>query len=140
LLTVALHTVYLGLGSNIGNRKRNMRDAIQLLETAVGTVKRQSEMIETEPWGFCSPNRFINMCVCIETRLTPRQLLEATRAIEKKMGRTVKSDVNGYADRIIDIDILLYDDLRIDETDLHIPHPLMHERDFVMIPLREILE
>ncbi len=117
-----------------------MRDAIQLLETAVGTVKRQSEMIETEPWGFCSPNRFINMCVCIETRLTPRQLLEATRAIEKKMGRTVKSDVNGYADRIIDIDILLYDDLRIDEADLHIPHPLMHERDFVMIPLREILE
>ena len=56
------------------------------------------------------------------------------------MGRTVKSDVNGYADRIIDIDILLYDDLRIDETDLHIPPPLMHERDFVMIPLREILE
>ena len=137
---MALHTVYLGLGSNIGNRKRNMRDAIQLLETAVGTVKRQSEMIETEPWGFCSPNRFINMCVCIETRLTPRQLLEATRTIEKKMGRTVKSDINGYADRIIDIDILLYDDLRIDEADLHIPHPLMHERDFVMIPLREILE
>ena len=137
---MALHTVYLGLGSNIGNRKRNMRDAIQLLETAVGTVKRQSEMIETEPWGFCSPNRFINMCVCIETRLTPRQLLEATRTIEKKMGRTVKSDVNGYADRIIDIDILLYDDLQVDEADLHIPHPLMHERDFVMIPLREILE
>ena len=139
-LNTGLHTIYLGLGSNIGNRKRNMRDAIQYLESIVGTLVRQSDLFETEPWGFDSPNLFINMCVCMETPLSPRQLLEATQSIEKKMGRTLKSEAGEYADRIIDIDILIYDDLKINDGDLIIPHPLMHERDFVMIPLRQILE
>lgn len=139
-LNTGLHTIYLGLGSNIGNRKRNMRDAIQYLESIVGTLVRQSDLFETEPWGFDSPNLFINMCVCMETPLSPRQLLEATQSIEKKMGRTSKSEAGEYADRIIDIDILIYDDLVINDGDLIIPHPLMHERDFVMIPLRQILE
>lgn len=139
-LNTGLHTIYLGLGSNIGNRKRNMRDAIQYLESIVGTLVRQSDLFETEPWGFDSPNLFINMCVCMETPLSPRQLLETTQSIEKKMGRTSKSEAGEYADRIIDIDILIYDDLRINDGDLVIPHPLMHERDFVMIPLRQILE
>lgn len=139
-LNIGLHTIYLGLGSNIGNRKRNMRDAIQYLESIVGTLVRQSDLFETEPWGFDSPNLFINMCVCMETPLSPRQLLEATQSIEKEMGRTSKSEAGEYADRIIDIDILIYDDLRINDGDLVIPHPLMHERDFVMIPLRQILE
>lgn len=139
-LNTGLHTIYLGLGSNIGNRKRNMRDAIQYLESIVGTLVRQSDLFETEPWGFDSPNLFINMCVCMETPLSPRQLLEATQSIEKEMGRTSKSEAGEYADRIIDIDILIYDDLRINDGDLVIPHPLMHERDFVMIPLRQILE
>ena len=139
-LNTGLHTIYLGLGSNIGNRKRNMRDAIQYLESIVGTLVRQSDLFETEPWGFDSPNLFINMCVCMETPLSPRQLLEATQSIEKKMGRTLKSEAGEYADRIIDIDILIYDDLKINDGDLIIPHPLMHERDFVMIPLRQILK
>lgn len=139
-LNTGLHTIYLGLGSNIGNRKRNMRDAIQYLESIVGTLVRQSDLFETEPWGFDSPNLFINMCVCMETPLSPRQLLEATQSIEKKMVRTSKSEAGEYADRIIDIDILIYDDLKINDGDLVIPHPLMHERDFVMIPLRQILE
>lgn len=139
-INTGLHTIYLGLGSNIGNRKRNMRDAIQYLESIVGTLVRQSDLFETEPWGFDSPNLFINMCVCMETPLSPRQLLEATQSIEKKMGRTLKSEAGEYADRIIDIDILIYDDLKINDGDLVIPHPLMHERDFVMIPLRQILE
>lgn len=139
-LNTGLHTIYLGLGSNIGNRKRNMRDAIQYLESIVGTLVRQSDLFETEPWGFDSPNLFINMCVCMETPLSPRQLLEATQSIEKEMGRTSKSEAGEYADRIIDIDILIYDDLKINDGDLVIPHPLMHERDFVMIPLRQILE
>lgn len=139
-LNTGLHTIYLGLGSNIGNRKRNMRDAIQYLESIVGTLVRQSDLFETEPWGFDSPNLFINMCVCMETPLSPRQLLEATQSIEKKMGRTSKSKAGEYADRIIDIDILIYDDLEINDGDLIIPHSLMHERDFVMIPLRQILE
>ena len=139
-LNTGLHTIYLGLGSNIGNRKRNMRDAIQYLESIVGTLVRQSDLFETEPWGFDSPNLFINMCVCMETPLSPRQLLEATQSIEKEMGRTSKSEAGEYADRIIDIDILIYDDLKINDGDLIIPHPLMHERDFVMIPLHQILE
>jgi len=137
---LALHKVYLGLGSNIGNRKRNMREAVEYMESMVGTVTRQSALYETEPWGFESPNLFINMCVCVETPLAPRQLLEATQEIEKRMGRVGKSVNHEYQDRIIDIDILLYDDMTVDEPDLKIPHPLMKERDFVMTPLNEILK
>jgi 2-amino-4-hydroxy-6-hydroxymethyldihydropteridine diphosphokinase len=140
LETLALHKVYLGLGSNIGNRKRNMREAVQYMESLIGTVTRQSTLYETEPWGFESPNLFINMCVCVETPLAPRQLLEATQEIEKRMGRVGKSENHEYQDRIIDIDILLYDDLTVDEPDLKIPHPLMNEREFVMNPLNEILK
>ena len=137
---MALHKVYLGLGSNIGNRKRNMREAVQYMEGLIGTVMNQSALYETEPWGFESPNLFINMCVCVETPLAPRQLLEATQDIEKRMGRVGKSVNHEYQDRIIDIDILLYDDLTVDEPDLKIPHPLMKEREFVMNPLNEILK
>ena len=137
---MALHKVYLGLGSNIGNRKRNMREAVQYMESLIGTVTRQSALYETEPWGFESPNLFINMCVCVETPLAPRQLLEATQEIEKRMGRVGKSENHEYQDRIIDIDILLYDDLTVDEPDLKIPHPLMNEREFVMNALNEILK
>ena len=128
------------MGSNIGNRKRNMREAVEYMESMVGTVTRQSALYETEPWGFESPNLFINMCVCVETPLAPRQLLEATQEIEKRMGRVGKSVNHEYQDRIIDIDILLYDDMTVDEPDLKIPHPLMKEREFVMTPLNEILK
>ena len=128
------------MGSNIGNRKRNMREAVQYMEGLIGTVMNQSALYETEPWGFESPNLFINMCVCVETPLAPRQLLEATQDIEKRMGRVGKSVNHEYQDRIIDIDILLYDDLTVDEPDLKIPHPLMKEREFVMNPLNEILK
>jgi len=135
-----MHTVYLSLGANIGNRKRTMHDAIALLEEKAGTVLRSSSLLETEPWGFSSPNKFINMCVCMATPLSPRQLLRVTQLIERDLGRMEKTDGTHYTDRIIDIDILLYDQLRVDEPDLKIPHPLMEQREFVMIPLREILE
>ena len=105
--------VFLGLGSNLGDKETNIRKAIQLIGERVGQVIRQSSLIETKPWG--------------------------TQKIERDMGRTVKSVSGGYADRIIDIDILLFDHLTVDEPDLKIPHPLMHERDFVMVPLNEIL-
>ena len=132
--------VYLSLGSNLGNRRRIVKDAIAMIGLKVGPVLRMSSLVETEPWGFESPNKFINACVCCHTVLSPRELLTATQQIEKSLGRTGKS-VNGeYHDRIIDIDILLYDDAHIDEPDLKIPHPLMKERDFVMKPLKEILE
>lgn len=135
-----MHIVYLALGSNLGDKEGNIRRAVRMIDGRVGAVCACSSMLVTEPWGFRSEHNFVNAAVRIETQLTPRAVLEATQAIEHEMGRTEKSDVGQYHDRIIDIDILLYDDIRVDEPDLHIPHPLMNERDFVMIPLREILK
>ena len=146
--------VYLSLGSNLGNRQQLMGRAIEKIKEQIGTVVRQSALFETEPWGFSSPNKFLNAAVCVETNLTPRQLLQATQSIERQLGRKHKTPASShprtlspsspctpqYSDRPIDIDILLYDNLRVDEPDLQIPHPLMHQRDFVMKPLRQILE
>lgn len=134
-----LHTVYLSLGSNLGDRHATMRRAIELIGEQVGAVDRQSSPLETEPWGFESPNKFLNMCVRVLTSMSPEQLLDATKAIERTLGRTAKSVDGHYHDRPIDIDILMYDDLHVSTPELTLPHPLMHERDFVMIPLREIL-
>lgn len=134
------HIAYLSLGSNLGDRHATMQQAILLLDSQAGTVDRVSSAIETEPWGFKSANKFLNMCVRITTTLSPEQLLATTKDIELQLGRTTKS-VNGqYHDRPIDIDILTYDDLHINTPSLTLPHPHMHERDFVMIPLREILD
>ena len=149
------HQVYLGLGTNLGDRASNILRAIQLIGERVGTVVRQSSLIETEPWGFESPNKFLNAVILCETERTPREVLRLTQKIERDMGRRKKTSLNSirnatlskrelsslnYSDRPIDIDILLYDDMTIDEPDLKIPHPLMYERDFVMIPLEEIRE
>ena len=128
----------MGLGSNLGDKEANIRKAIALISERVGLVVRQSSLIMTEPWGFESENGFVNAAVKCETELTPREVLKATQKIEREMGRKKKSTDGGYADRCIDIDILLYDDLRVDEPDLQIPHPLMLKRGFVMIPLRDI--
>ena len=140
------HKVYLGLGSNLGDCRKNLERAIRLIGDRVGQVTRQSLFIETEPWGFESPNKFVNAVILCETTRSPREVLLLTQQIERDMGRRKMvngqwSMVNGqriYADRPIDIDILLYDDVTIDEPDLKIPHPLMHQRDFVMIPLEEV--
>jgi len=145
------YQVYLGLGSNLGDREEHIRKAISLIDERVGKVLRQSSLIETEPWGFESSNRFMNSVILCETTLTPREVLKATQKIERELGRKKKSKAEGqqprangqqpranYKDRPIDIDILLYDDWQVDEPDLKIPHPLMQERDFVMIPLKEI--
>lgn len=131
---------YLSLGTNLGDKRKNIAEAINNIGELVGDVVRQSALYETEPWGFRSDNRFVNAAVCVDTQLSPRRLLEVTQRIEREMGRTLKSAGGEYHDRIIDIDILLYGDLHIDEPDLKIPHPLMHERDFVMTPLNEIME
>ena len=131
---------YLSLGTNLGDKRKNIAEAIKNIGELVGDVVRQSALYETEPWGFRSDNRFVNAAVCVDTQLSPRRLLEVTQRIEREMGRTLKSDGGEYHDRIIDIDILLYGDLHIDEPDLKIPQPLMHERDFVMTPLNEIME
>ena len=135
-----MYQVYLSLGTNLGNRKRNIREAIDKIGEQIGVVKCQSALYETKPWGYSSPNDFINACVLVLTPMAPRQVLEATQRIEREMGRTLKSVDGEYHDRIIDIDILMIDDLVIDEPDFHVPHPLMEERDFVMTPLKEIFK
>ena len=132
--------VYLGLGSHLGNKEQHITTAVKHLEQRVGKVRRLSSLLKTEPWGFTSPHSFVNAAVSIDTILSPHEVLEATQQIERDMGREQKSMNGEYHDRIIDIDILLYDDMEINEKDLIIPHPLMHQRDFVMIPLREIFE
>ncbi|MBR6867623.1 MAG: 2-amino-4-hydroxy-6-hydroxymethyldihydropteridine diphosphokinase [Prevotella sp.] len=134
------HRVYLGLGSNMGRREENLRRAVLLIGERVGEVLRQSSVLETEPWGYESDHKFLNAVILCQTELSPRQLLQAVKQIERDMGRVTKSKACRYADRPIDIDILLYDNLTVDDPDLKIPHPLMHERDFVMIPLNEIYE
>ena len=133
-----LTDVYLGLGSNLGDRHAQLLAAIELLAQRVGRLVRCSSFIETAPWGFVSEHPFLNAVALFRTTLSPRELLTVTQDIERQLGRRQKS--NGtYADRPIDIDILLYGDAVIDEPDLKIPHPLMHERDFVMRPLNEII-
>ena len=132
------HEVYLGLGTNLGDKVQHLNDAISRISERVGQVVCQSSFLETEPWGFESDHTFLNAVICCKTEKTPREVLLLTQQIERDMGRTHKSDSVGYADRIIDIDILLHDDLTVDEPDLKIPHSLMHQRDFVMKPLEEV--
>lgn len=132
--------VYLSLGSNLGNKEDNIRLAIEKIKEQIGAVVRQSALLRTEPWGFDSDNEFVNAAICVDTVLSPRELLRCTQNIERELGRTHKSVNRIYHDRLIDIDILLYGNETINEPDLIIPHPLMYERDFVMIPLREIME
>jgi len=147
-----VHIVYLSLGTNLGDKEHNLVSAITEIGRRIGPVRAQSAFLATEPWGFESPNTFLNAAVRVETELFPHALLKVTQQIERDMGRTQKSTPNpqlstvnsqlppvNYHDRIIDIDILLYDDLHINTPKLTIPHPLMYERDFVLIPLKEIL-
>ena len=133
-----MNVAFLGLGTNLGDKEKNILRAYEMIEERVGEIVRRSSLYTTEPWGYESQNSFINTVICVETLLSPRELLYATQKIEREMGRKQKSTDGGYHDRIIDIDILLYNDLTVNEPDLKIPHPLMHERDFVMRPLREI--
>lgn len=134
-----MSTLYLSLGSNLGDKEANIRRAVSMIDSTVGRVGALSSLITTEPWGFKSEHNFVNAVVRVETRLQPQAVLTATQAIERAIGRKEKSVNSQYHDRLIDIDILLYDDLRLNEDGLTIPHPLMFERDFVMQPLREVL-
>jgi 2-amino-4-hydroxy-6-hydroxymethyldihydropteridine diphosphokinase len=113
--------------------------AIALIEERVGAVQRVSSFIETEPWGFKSKNKFLNAAVKVLTTLSPEECLERTQQIERELGRKSKSKGGKYHDRPIDIDLLMYGDLKLSTPRLTLPHPRMKERDFVMIPLREIL-
>ena len=135
-----IHKVYFSLGSNLGDKEGNIREAIKRIGESIGEVDRQSTLLATEPWGFESDNTFVNAAIRCTTSLSPFEILNITQDIERAMGRTHKSVDGQYHDRIIDIDILIYDDLHITTPQLTLPHPLMKERDFVMIPLKEILQ
>ena len=127
--------VYLGLGSNIGNRLKNIRDAIRLIAKEGIVIKDLSKVRETLPVGGPPQKKFLNAVLAIETDYSPRQLLIKLKKIEKKLGR--KKTVR-FGPRKIDLDILLYGNKRIHQSALVIPHPRMLERDFVMGPLKEI--
>ena len=133
------HMVYLGLGTNLGDKQKNLNDAIRMLGNQVGEVEKVSSVIETEPEGFKSDNMFLNAVVKVRTTLSPFELLDITQDVEKSLGRKEKSSNGIYHDRVIDIDILLYDDINISTPRLVIPHPRMTQREFVMAPLTEIL-
>lgn len=128
----------LSLGTNIGNKRGNMVTAAALLAERAGDVLALSSLYETEPWGFHSEHTFLNAALILETDRPPLELLEITRAIEIEMGRTAKSVDGQYEDRLIDIDLLLYDDRIMQTERLTLPHPLMHQRRFVLDPLVEI--
>ncbi|GHT32565.1 2-amino-4-hydroxy-6-hydroxymethyldihydropteridine pyrophosphokinase [Bacteroidia bacterium] len=129
-------TAYLSLGSNLGEKEQNITTAIGLLTERVGAILALSRFYETSPWGYKSENGFLNVALGIETTLPPLALLHTLKQIEVDMGRPPKG--NTYQDRIIDIDILLYDDLIFESKELTIPHSLMHKRSFVLQPLNEI--
>jgi 2-amino-4-hydroxy-6-hydroxymethyldihydropteridine diphosphokinase len=131
------HTVYLALGTNLGDKNLNLLTAITLIAGRIGVLSAISSVYETEPWGFESENTFLNMAVKVETDLLPLELLHVTQELEKKMGRT-KTSTSGYQDRIIDIDIIFYDDLVYESEELTLPHPLYKERRFVVEPLKEL--
>ena len=128
--------VYLGLGSNLGERRKNIEASLDLLmENPSIRVKKISSLIETEPEGVKKQPFFLNGVVEIETDLSPFLLLKFLKSIEKALGR---KSARRWGPRIIDLDILLYSDLIIDDDNLKIPHPLLTERDFVLAPLKEI--
>ena len=133
------HMVYLALGSNIGDRRNALSEAIRLIDERVGRVDKVSSFMETEPWGFKSEFKFLNAVLSVQSMLSPIEILHITQNIEKEMGREKKSLGGIYHDRIIDIDLLMYDSLQLETPELTLPHPHMKEREFVMIPLMEIL-
>ena len=134
--------IYFGIGTNLGNREANLREALQLLDERVGEQLACSSVYRSAPMGFVSDNEFANIVAVYETEYSPEEVLLITQQIEREMGRTEKS-VNGiYHDRVIDIDLLkaIHHSSLITHhsSTLTLPHPRMQERDFVMIPLREV--
>lgn len=126
---------YIGLGSNLGDREANCLRALDLLSGEQIFVTKRSSLYETKPWGPQDQPKFINMVVEVETDMEPKRLLERLKEIEKRLGR---QDSYKWGPRVIDLDLLFYDDLVIETPELQVPHPLMHEREFVLRPLAEM--
>lgn len=130
--------LYIGIGSNLGNRERNIAVALEKIENSIGKIGAQSKIYETEPWGFESDNKFLNMAIEVTTTHSPETVLTTLQEIEIELGRDRKSSGGQYSSRPIDLDILLFDNLIIDTPTLKIPHPLLAQRLFVLKPLNDI--
>ena len=126
---------YLGLGSNLGSRARNLSAARRRLRQTGARILRQSRVIETEPWGVKDQPRFLNQVVEVEWHGSPRQLLAAAKAVEREGGR---KPTRRWGPRVIDVDILLFGTEKVSEKDLQIPHPRIPERSFVVAGLKEL--
>lgn len=135
-LILIMKTAYLGLGSDLGDRSASLRSSLGLVREKLGRITVCSSVYETEPWGFSSSTRFLNMVLELETDLNPQGLLGRIMMVEAMLGRLREGKT--YASRVIDIDILFYDRLCFSEGDLTIPHPRLHERRFVLVPMSEI--
>lgn len=133
--TSDLQAVHLLLGSNLGNRKEILDKAIELIIQKIGIIISQSKDYETKPWGVTDQPDFLNLAITIHTKLKPLEILEQTQVIENQLGRVRKEK---WGARLIDIDLIFYGNEIIDEPNLKVPHPLMQERDFALIPLAEI--
>ncbi len=129
----------LSLGSNLGDKRKNLELALMLIEQRVGKLVRISKFAETEPEGFASENQFLNAVAEVQTKLSPYQVLKETQKIEKLIGRRRKTKNGVFEDRLIDIDILLYGSYKVQTKRLTIPHPRMWEREFLRASLNEIL-
>ncbi|MDY3338952.1 2-amino-4-hydroxy-6-hydroxymethyldihydropteridine diphosphokinase [Riemerella anatipestifer] len=132
--------VILLLGSNIKNPKRNIEEAISLIEKRLGAIIKKSQMLETEPVEFASSNIFCNIAVLLEAQISPIQILTEVKSIEKAMGRISDSkELGGYEDRVIDIDVVIIDSLIYKSKRLELPHyKHVHERDFSRVLLKEL--
>jgi 2-amino-4-hydroxy-6-hydroxymethyldihydropteridine diphosphokinase len=131
-----MHTAYIGVGTNVGDREANVEAALAMMPALGVEVVRRSALVETEPWGVADQPRFLNLALECRTGLEPRALLDALKAIERGMGRD--PDALRWGPRVMDLDILLYDARVVDEPGLVIPHALMHERAFVLVPLASL--
>ena len=136
LISIKKHTVYIALGSNIGDKSKNLSSAIEEIKTLIGEVTEVSSFFENEPQGFESNNIFLNACLICKTNLDPLNTLKELKKIEKKMGRKRTNGV--YKDRIIDLDIIFYDQLVFNSKKLTIPHKEYKNRNFILIPLAEL--
>jgi len=132
-----MHTVYLGIGGNIGNKQINFDNVYNIIENELGKIIIASSIYETPPWGFQSDDTFWNSVIAIETLNSPEELLSKIHLIEEKFGR--KRSDEKYSSREMDIDILYFDDIFIETETLIIPHPRIQQRKFVLVPLNEIV-
>ena len=132
-----MHKTYLSAGGNLNNTTEKFEQLFSLLQSRVGEILLKSSYYQSDAWGFTSEYPFINIALCLQTELSPFELLKETQQIEKELGRTQKTTTS-YQDRTMDIDIIFYDNQIIKTENLEIPHPKMHLRDFVLNPLNEI--